>query len=1559
MVRTRDLLVVHMLLILSIVAAAQTNDFLPVGIPQNTSTIPIPLGFIDPLTTQIHIEVPIASVSQRNGVPIIANMAYDWSPTTGSGGWNTELGDAKSGYFEWDPGTPGSCPDPQYPNGGVTYWTNFRFVDMNGSVHPFAYFANLSLQLINCYNNSNQRDPNTGSPHSTSGTSSDGSGYSFTASINNNGSLTSQVLAQDGSSVSANSQGGTYYGDLNGNIGSQFTTAPITYGGTGNVRYFYVLASDGSKQTYTLNYQALYISDPPAPPTQLNFLTSIVLPDTSKYSFTYDTGNSGNHLGVMTAVTLPTGGLLQFGYTYTNYINTTTVALNSATFGGGTWKFNQAYHSSGGSNYTTDTVTGPSRYDAVSKSYVNDVTYYQSRTASYGPPYLQTVNYYSGSSTLVKTVNITYTSTSIPTCIASVTTTLNDTGQISQVQYSYSGGPGFCNTPTQIQEYDYGAGSPTRTKNITYASGLGPRPASVSVYAGSGTGSPVSSTTYTYDEYGASYCQGVPMLTNITGAINHDDSGHGASWTQRGNVTTISRLISGSTWVTAHKCYDTLGNVTQEVDENGHATNYDFTERWADASCIASGTLTRAFPSTITDALGHRTQTIRFTCTGLSQAVADANDLQAGRSGTTYTYDGFGRPLSISNPDGGETTYSYSAVAPQSATVSTLISSTIGSKTTTTILDGYGRTSQTQLTSDPGGTDYTDTTYDVFGRVSSVSNPYRNTSDPTYGVTSYYYDALGRSTSTVEPDASSVNTMYSGNTATITDEAGKKRKTQTDAFGRLTNVWEDPSGVNYETDYAYDVLDNLMTVTQKGSSASNARVRNFTYDGLSRQLTASNPESGQITYSYDNDGNLLSKVSPAPNQTNSSVHQTISYCYDVLNRMTSKWYGSANCSQSSPIANYYYDQTSYNGLTITNGIGHRTGMSDVSGATAWSYDTVGRIAAIRRKLNGIAHTATYTYSPYVDGSVGNVTYFSNSQVAYAYNAAEQPLSAIDPYPINFVKNAQYTPFGALASATFGAYNTGFTGTVQTNSYSNRLQPAAISASSPTMTVFSLSYNFNSGQNDGDVATIQNNRDSNRTQNFLYDSLNRISEAYTSGPNWGETFTIDSWGNLTNKGPVSGKNYYENFNAAPANMSNQLNGYCYDAAGNLLLYGACGGTPTYIYDAENHLIATAGLSYLYDGDGNRVEKCTEGGSAGTCASGATGTLYWPGRDREILNESDLPQSIWKRFVFFNGKMVARRDSDTGNVYFFYSDELGSIGVVTDSLGKTVENESDYYPFGGEIVITSSLSDQHYKFTGKERDTETCPTGCLDYFGARHYALTMGRFMSADPSNLSADFSLPQTWNRYAYSLNNPLAIVDRNGLWPWYIHNQIIDESFPGLSKQDLQTLKDTSANMDSAPGQQSPALSFEHGMRNGVAGQTPAQAAQQADAFIAKNEQAAQQIEADWLKSGHTGIAPSALQAFGNALHTITDRLSPAHVGYQPWYGKSAWHPSTWFHFGQESQILPYEMDLEIEAAREAFANTFGGFGFDPTQLPAQRPERESVTHRICYTDDEGHTVCE
>ena len=95
--------------------------------------------------------------------------------------------------------------------------------------------------------------------------------------------------------------------------------------------------------------------------------------------------------------------------------------------------------------------------------------------------------------------------------------------------------------------------------------------------------------------------------------------------------------------------------------------------------------------------------------------------------------------------------------------------------------------------------------------------------------------------------------------------------------------------------------------------------------------------------------------------------------------------------------------------------------------------------------------------------------------------------------------------------------------------------------------------------------------------------------------------------------------------------------------------------------------------------------------------------------------------------------------------------------------------------------------------------------------------------------------------------------------------------------------------------------------------------------YINQNERSAAQIQADWVASGHTGISPDALAAFGNALHTVTDMTSPEHEGYQRWHGKwDLFGATAAYHFFGESYISRARKAAAEAAARQAFLKTFG-----------------------------------
>jgi RHS repeat-associated protein len=212
-------------------------------------------------------------------------------------------------------------------------------------------------------------------------------------------------------------------------------------------------------------------------------------------------------------------------------------------------------------------------------------------------------------------------------------------------------------------------------------------------------------------------------------------------------------------------------------------------------------------------------------------------------------------------------------------------------------------------------------------------------------------------------------------------------------------------------------------------------------------------------------------------------------------------------------------------------------------------------------------------------------------------------------------------------------------------------------------------------------------------------------------------------------------------------ANRISGYCYDSAGNLLDQTTCPANPphTYTYNAQNQLTSAGGVTYSYDGDDKRVQK-------------SNGKLYWYGMGSDPLDETDLAgntnNSSFLEYVFFGGKRIARRDY-LNNVNYYFADHLGTARVITNA-GGTILDDSDFYPFGGERPILSS-SGNTYKFTGKERDSESG----LDNFGARYDSSSMGRFMSPDSPSYS-NHKNPQSWNLYAFALNNPVTFRDVDG-----------------------------------------------------------------------------------------------------------------------------------------------------------------------------------------------------
>ncbi|MCE5308350.1 MAG: RHS repeat-associated core domain-containing protein [Acidobacteriales bacterium] len=200
----------------------------------------------------------------------------------------------------------------------------------------------------------------------------------------------------------------------------------------------------------------------------------------------------------------------------------------------------------------------------------------------------------------------------------------------------------------------------------------------------------------------------------------------------------------------------------------------------------------------------------------------------------------------------------------------------------------------------------------------------------------------------------------------------------------------------------------------------------------------------------------------------------------------------------------------------------------------------------------------------------------------------------------------------------------------------------------------------------------------------------------------------------------------------------------------------------------------------------------------------------------------------------------------------------------------------------------------KFTGKERDTLTG----LDYFGARYYGSSYGRFESPDPKSAGADRQNPQSWNGYNYALNNPLAFVDPNGKWPFYVHNRIHEAALGGLlSRSQLKLLNRVSWDADFGSGNQVPARSYTHAMC--FPGQSGGACAAMIGGFVYERLSSANR-----LSMGGANITAAALSAFGEAVHALIDMGDPAHFREEALAWGNGSSESVMHYLGESSESV-------------------------------------------------------
>lgn len=496
-------------------------------------------------------------------------------------------------------------------------------------------------------------------------------------------------------------------------------------------------------------------------------------------------------------------------------------------------------------------------------------------------------------------------------------------------------------------------------------------------------------------------------------------------------------------------------------------------------------------------------------------------------------------------------------------------------------------------------------------------------------------------------------------------------------------------------------------------------------------------ESGTISYTYDDSGNL---------RTRTDARATKTLSYDGMNRLT----GFSYSGGTTPAVSLTYDQSvDIAGHLEANYPKGRLVRSEAAGVsrTDYRYDALGRVQASQQvPAGGDPYGFGYAYD--LAGELTSMTYPSGRTLAMSYEAAGRTASVG-----GYATNIRYAAHGGLSRMTLGTGN----GLIEETCYDpNRMQVTGIrvgaqatNCQSQGTDLLKLGFGYGTASaNNGNVRsqTIAAGG-ATFSQSYGYDSFNRLASA-SEGTAWSRGFGYDAFGNMwvnaySGIGPDSFTPQTEAWYATDAhgNKTNRFGATMsigYDGAGAMTSIGAFGFT----YDAEGRLATStngAQTTYSYDGDGRRVKK-VQGGAT---------TLYVYDAAGQLAAEysTAAPQELGTQYVTV--------------------DHLGSTRLVINAAGAAVKRY-DYLPFGEEIPAgvggrTAGMGYQagafNPKFTGKERDAESG----LDFFGARYFSGAQGRFTSPDPGNFGSALMDPQSWNAYGYSRNNPLKYTDPTGL----------------------------------------------------------------------------------------------------------------------------------------------------------------------------------------------------
>ena len=284
-------------------------------------------------------------------------------------------------------------------------------------------------------------------------------------------------------------------------------------------------------------------------------------------------------------------------------------------------------------------------------------------------------------------------------------------------------------------------------------------------------------------------------------------------------------------------------------------------------------------------------------------------------------------------------------------------------------------------------------------------------------------------------------------------------------------------------------------------------------------------------------------------------------------------------------------------------------------------------------------------------------------------------------------------------------------------------------------------------------------DASLTSGYFDGAFFEVSSGAGAGSVWSQAFTYDPFGNITKTAAV-GTSFQPTYNTA-TNRVTQVGNFTptYDADGNL----TSDPVHSYTWDSDGNVLSipSDGISLTYDALDRMVEQNNN--------QGYTQIVYGPDGSKLALMNG---QTLSKAFVPLAAGATAVYNAN-GLAWYRHPDWLGSSRFASLPTGSNrLYYDGAYAPFGENYA---EMGTQDRNFTGQNQDTVSSGPYPLYDFLHREYHPVWGRWLNPDPAGLAAvDPSNPQSWNRYAYVRNNPLALVDPYGYDCAYLKQGAID-----------------------------------------------------------------------------------------------------------------------------------------------------------------------------------------